>query len=159
MKVCGIDPGISGAFAIFDTTYEDEIQIWDMPTVSILRNGKNKNEVSAALVATIIAGKNIDCAYLERVNAMPGQGVSSVFSFGRSVGILEGVIAAYEIPITIVTPQAWQKAMAVRGGKDGSRERAMELFPKSSDSFKLKKNDGRADATLIAMYGLQQQRK
>ena len=159
MKFCGIDPGISGAFAIFDTTYEDEIQIWDMPTVSILRNGKNKNEVSAALVATIIAGKNIDCAYLERVNAMPGQGVSSVFSFGRSVGILEGVIAAYEIPITIVTPQAWQKAMAVRGGKDGSRERAMELFPKSSDSFKLKKNDGRADATLIAMYGFQQQRK
>jgi crossover junction endodeoxyribonuclease RuvC len=84
---------------------------------------------------------------------MAGQGVSSVFSFGRSAGIIEGVLAAFDIPTTLVTPQAWQKAMAVRDGKDGSRERAMQLFPASAELFQRKKDDGRSDAALIAKYG------
>ncbi len=158
MKVCGIDPGLSGALAIYDTD-DTQLEIHDMPTVEVLRNGKKKREVNASLVADIIAGKGIGAAYLERVGAMSKQGVSSVFSFGRSVGIIEGVIAAYAIPITIVTPQAWQKAVMVRGGKDGSRERAIELFPRDSEAFKRKKDDGRSDATLIAYYGSMQERK
>ena len=84
---------------------------------------------------------------------MPGQGVSSVFSFGRSVGVIEGVLAMRGVPTTLVIPQRWQKACDVRGGKDGSRERAMQLFPDYSELFKLKKHDGRADAALIAYYG------
>jgi len=85
---------------------------------------------------------------------MAGQGVTSVFSFGRSLGAIEGVIAARSIKATLITPQTWQKAMGVTGGKDGARARAMELFPWNIDYFKLKKHDGRADAALIACWGL-----
>jgi crossover junction endodeoxyribonuclease RuvC len=93
-------------------------------------------------------------AYIEKVFAMAGQGVTSVFSFGRSLGAIEGVIAARSIKTTLVTPQVWQKAMGVSGGKDGARARAMEVFPWNVDLFKRVKDDGRADAALIACWGL-----
>jgi len=152
MIVLGIDPGLSGALAFYDTTTE-VLVVMDMPTVEVTRNGKNKREVSPALVADMVAGKGIEKAFMERVSAMPGQGVSSMFSFGRSSGVVEGVLAAYEIPTTLVTPQAWMKAMGVRAGKDGSRERAMQLFPQYSTAFARKKDDGRSDAALIAKFG------
>ena len=152
MLILGIDPGLSGALAFLDTT-TDAAVIMDMPTVEVVRNGKTKREVSAALIADLVAGKGVVQAFVERVSAMPGQGVSSMFSFGRSVGVLEGVLAAYEIPMTLVTPQAWMKAMSVRAGKDGSRERAMQLFPQYADQFARKKDNGRSDAVLIAKYG------
>lgn len=152
MIILGIDPGLSGAIAIYNI-YTEELVVMDMPVVEMTRNGKHKREVSPALVADVIAGKGAVRAYMERVSAMPGQGVSSMFSFGRSAGIIEGVLAAYEIPVTLVTPQAWMKGMAVRAGKDGSRERAMQLFPAYSTLFARKKDDGRSDAALIAKYG------
>ena len=152
MIILGIDPGLSGAFAFYDPV-ANELEVVDMPTVELTRNGKVKREVSPALVADAIAGKGVKAAYLERVNAMPGQGVTSVFSFGRSTGILEGVLAAYAIPTTIITPQTWQKAAQVRDGKDGSRLRAMQVFPAYADFFARKKDDGRSDAALIAFYG------
>jgi crossover junction endodeoxyribonuclease RuvC len=147
----GIDPGLSGALAFYDAD-EDNLIIIDMPTVEVTRNGKKKREVSAALVADAVAGKGVTHAFMERVSAMPGQGVSSMFSFGRSSGIVEGVLAAYEIPTTLITPQVWMKSMNVRSGKDGSRERAMQLFPAHSAYFARKKDDGRSDAALIAMF-------
>jgi crossover junction endodeoxyribonuclease RuvC len=155
MIILGIDPGLNGALAFYDTV-EKTLEIVDMPTVDIVRNQKAKREVSPALLACAIAGKGVKRAYLERVNAMPGQGVTSVFSFGRSTGIIEGVLAAYEIATTIITPQTWQKATQVRDGKDGSRERAMQLFPANADLFARKKDDGRSDAALIAYFGSNQ---
>ena len=152
MIVLGIDPGLSGALAFYDTVSE-ALVVMDMPTVEVTRNGKSKREVSPALVADMVAGKGVEKAFMERVSAMPGQGVSSMFSFGRSSGVVEGVLAAYEIPTTLVTPQAWMKAMGVRAGKDGSRERAMQLFPQYADQFARKKDNGRSDAVLIAKYG------
>jgi crossover junction endodeoxyribonuclease RuvC len=83
---------------------------------------------------------------------MRGQGVTSVFSFGRSAGIVEGVVSWMQVPTTMVAPQVWQKALNVRDGKDGSRLRAMELFPAYSELFRLKKAHGRSDAALIAYY-------
>ena len=158
MIILGIDPGLTGAFAFLNT--EDmTITLEDMPIVEVLRNGSRKNEVLPAGVANAVAGKGIKHAFLERVGAMPGQGVTSVFSFGRSTGILEGVLAAYEIPTTIITPQSWQKAAAVRDGKDAGRLRAAQLFPASSTCFQRKKDSGRADAALIAWTGHQQLRK
>jgi len=154
MIILGIDPGLSGALAFLDTK-TGMIAVEDMPTVEVKRNNKLKREVSPQLVAAIIIKRHIGAAYLEKVNAMAGQGVSSVFSFGRSAGIIEGVLAAFDIPTTLVTPQAWQKAMNVRDGKDGSRERAMQLFPASAELFQRKKDDGRSDAALIAKYGSQ----
>lgn len=150
--IVGIDPGLSGAIALYDSI-EGTLEVHDMPVVEVTRNGKTKREVVAALVADVVAGKAVAAAYLERVGAMPGQGVTSMFSLGRSVGVVEGVLGAYEIPVTIVPPKTWQKALNLRDGKDGSRERAMALFPKHADLFKRKKDDGRADATLIAFYG------
>lgn len=152
MMILGIDPGLSGALAFLDSV-NGSLVVMDMPVVELQRNGKTKREVSPALLADMIAGKGIKQAYVERVSAMPGQGVSSMFSFGRSLGIVEGVLAAYEIPMTLVTPQAWQKSIGMRSGKDGSRERAMQLFPAYADLFARKKDDGRSDAALIAKYG------
>ena len=152
MIVVGIDPGLSGAVAFYDTV-EGAVEIVDMPTVELSRNGKNKREVSAVLLSGILTKHKVDAAFLERVNAMAGQGVTSVFSFGRSSGIVEGILAAYDIPTTLVTPQAWQKAVGQRAGKDGSRERAMQLFPAQAELFQRKKDDGRSDAALIAYYG------
>jgi crossover junction endodeoxyribonuclease RuvC len=152
MIILGIDPGLSGALALYDTS-EQTVEVFDMPVLELVRNGKKKGEVSAQALANLLAATTIKAAFVERVNAMPGQGVTSVFSFGRSTGIVEGILAAYDIPTTLVTPQAWQKAVGQRAGKDGSRERAMQLFPAQVGLFQRKKDDGRSDAALIAYYG------
>jgi len=151
----GIDPGNTGAIAFYDG---EKLTLNDMPVVSVVRNSKTKNRVDAALVANIIRpfATQVKHAYVELVNAMPSQGVSSVFTFGRGAGILEGVLAGLQIPYTLVTPQRWQKHQGVAKGKDASRARAAMLFPKNADDFKRKKDDGRADAALIARYGSQQ---
>lgn len=152
MVILGIDPGLSGALAFLDTE-TNIVAVEDMPTVTVIRNKKEKREVSPQLIAAAIIKRHVDAAYLERVNAMTGQGVSSVFSFGRSAGVIEGILAAFDIPTTLVLPLTWQRAMDVRGGKDASRERAMQLFPASAELFQRKKDDGRADAALIAKHG------
>jgi crossover junction endodeoxyribonuclease RuvC len=152
MIFIGIDPGLNGAIAFFDLA-KGHLSVVDMPVVEMLRGGKKKREVSAQMLAQIIRLAERPCtAMFERVNAMPGQGVTSVFSFGRSSGIVEGVLAALAIPTHIITPQVWQKAASVRGGKDGARQRATELFPAYAGLFARKKDDGRADAACMAWY-------
>lgn len=149
-RVIGIDPGNFGAIALFEGN--QLISVHDMPIVSVERNGKAKNSMSAQQFAYILKDLKVDHACVEKVGSMPGQGVSSVFAFGRSAGVIEGVLAALEIPITYVTPTKWQQSMSRGIGKDASRHRAMELYPSFSDYFKLKKNDGRAEAVLIGAY-------
>jgi len=150
--ILGIDPGASGAIAFFD--YEKgDLTIFDMPTATIERNGKSKKEVSPAMLAMVCRGIEVRRAVVERVNARPGQGVTSMFAFGRSFGIVEGVLGGLNIPTSYVTPQQWRKAMQVREGKDGSRQRAAELFPKYANQFARVKDDGRAEAALIAYFG------
>ena len=150
-RVIGVDPGASGAIAlVVDGVLH---QVVDMPTVTVTRNAAQKRQVSPAGVADIIRSMKPDVAIVEKVGAMPGQGVSSMFSFGRSVGIIEGALAALQVPATFITPQAWQKAVGAAKGKDGSRQRVMELFPKDSHLFARVKDDGRADAVLIALAG------
>jgi crossover junction endodeoxyribonuclease RuvC len=151
MIICGVDPGIHGAIAFYDTITK-VMRVYDMPTHEIMRGGKSKHEVSAQGVAAIMAVNKPDHVYMEKVGAMPGQGVSSVFSFGRSSGVIEGVMAGLEVSYTLISPIKWQKGVQHRGGKDGSRERAMTLFPKEAEQFKLKKHDGRADAALLCYY-------
>jgi crossover junction endodeoxyribonuclease RuvC len=155
MIIIGIDPGASGAIAVFDPSI-GSLAIHDMPTLDVIRNGKNKTEISPRLVADIIcaaAGPDPVMAVVERVGAMPGQGVSSMFQFGRSVGIIEGVLGSLSVPMTALTPQVWQKLAGVRGGKDAARLRAIEIFPAYAQAFARKKDDGRADAALIAWVG------
>lgn len=151
-RIIGIDVGLNGAIAMMQG--ETLTGIFDMPCVTLDRNGKAKRQISIPELIQILDEFKPDEAYIEKVFAMAGQGVTSVFSFGRSLGAIEGVIAARSIKATLITPQVWQKAMGVTGGKDGARARAMELFPYNVDYFRLKKHDGRADAALIAAWGL-----
>ena len=153
MRVIGIDPGLSGAIAVING--DDSLMIFDMPTMTVERNGKAKRQVSATELADLLylySGK--DChVYCERVGAMAGQGVTSVFSFGRSFGMIEGILAALHMPVTYVAPATWVKAVHRGAGKDASRSRAMELFPDNQADFKRVKDDGRSDAALIAYWG------
>jgi len=150
-RILGIDVGLDGAIALM--VGGTLVEVVDMPTLTVLRNGKNKRQVSVAQLVEILNQYEPTEAYIENVFARTGEGVTSVFSFGRSLGVLEGAIAARCIKSTLVTPQEWQKAMKVTGGKDGSRKRAMEIFPKDMHYFKRVKDDGRSDAALIACYG------
>ena len=152
-RIIGIDPGLSGAVVVLLDARN--ISIFDMPTMTVERNGKAKRQVSATELAEIIFNfKNDDThVYVEKVSAMAGQGVTSVFSFGRSFGMIEGILAAFKLPVTYVAPATWVKAVGRGQGKDASRARAMELFPNNQADFKLKKWDGRADAALIAYWG------
>lgn len=152
MKILGVDPGASGALVVLDTQ-ENRLEVFDMPTVEIKRGQRMVRHVSAQMVADLIRGASIDTAVIEKVGAMPGQGVSSMFAFGRASGLLEGCLAGLSIPTTLVTPQEWQKHMRVIGGKGGSRARAAELWPSQATLFARVKDDGRSDAALIAAYG------
>ena len=149
--ILGIDCGAHGALAFFDPD-AGTLDVLDMPTVEVKRGAKMKNEISPQMVAALIRARNPSSATLERVNAMRGQGVSSMFSFGRGVGQIEGVLAALQIPTSYVAPIVWQKGVQSRDGKDGARARAAELFPAYAQMFARKKDDGRADASLIAWW-------
>ena len=150
-RTLGIDVGLNGAIAL--VVDGDLISVVDMPTVTLDRNGKAKRQVSVPELVEIIKQFDPTDAYVEKVFAMAGQGVTSVFSFGRSLGVVEGVLTTLKIKTTLITPQTWQKGIAVTGGKDGSRARAMELFPDQMALFKRVKDDGRSDASLIALWG------
>lgn len=155
MRVLGIDVGLNGAIALVENG--QLLEVHDMPTVSLERNNKTKRMVNAQALALIIRRAKADAAYLERLNAMPGQGVTSMFSMGQSLGVVLGVLAACEVPTTTIPPRTWQKALDVPQGKDGSRYRAAQLLPDAADMFKRVKDDGRSDAALIALYGAKQQ--
>jgi crossover junction endodeoxyribonuclease RuvC len=162
----GIDPGKSGAIAL----YENGVwRVEDCPLVETsTKTRKNKEtgkitkttkkESSPLLMAEIFGECPEDVRVvvtIEKVSAMPGQGVTSMFSFGRNFGQWEGVVAALGCVVNYVTPQRWKKAMLadMPKGKEASRMRALQLFPYLANDLKLKKHDGRAEALLIGEYG------
>jgi crossover junction endodeoxyribonuclease RuvC len=150
--IVGIDPGLYGAICFIKDRRGCEIL--DMPILAIERGGKNKKELDPHLLAEFLS-RDIDHAFVEKVGSMPGQGVSSVFSFGTSYGIILGILAAKQIPYTLVPPQRWKKWMKVSASKDSSRSRASQLMPYAANQWPLVKHDGRAEAALIALYGKQ----
>lgn len=150
----GIDPGLSGAIARYDPATNDLV-VHDVPTHELKRNGKTKREVDLHGLARIMDAmtKNQGCSILiEQVGSMPGQGVSSVFAFGKVYGILLGVSAATFVPLDTVTPAVWKKAIGVTASKDGSRAKASGLLPQHSHYWSRVKDDGRAEAALLAIY-------
>ena len=151
--ILGIDPGLKGGLALFDSV-SGTLIVRDMPVVTVTKGKKSKNEVSAPMLAAALRGyaPHIERAFIEKVGAMPGQGVTSMFSFGRSVGTVEGVLAALSVPTYYVAPQVWQAFCRIKG-KEESRGRAAQLFPGFADQFARVKDDGRADAALIAWFG------
>jgi len=154
MIVMAIDPGLSGAIAVFRYTDFHLIAVIDTPTHELTRNNKTKRQISASGLAAIFRDYEPDHVVVEKVSAMPGQGVTSMFSFGRSFGLIEGMVGAFEIPATYVMPSVWTKGIGRGLGKDASRARACELYPSHQKSFARVKDDGRADAVLIGAWYL-----
>ena len=154
MLIFGIDPGISGAISIFKNN--KFVEVLDMPTM--IDGKKNKRQVNGAQFAHII--KEYSNGYdgemsviVEQVNAMPGQGVTSMFNFGQSFGVVKGVCAALNIPIYFVRPLKWKKYFdLVKTHKDASRTKAIQIYPHISDKISRKKDSNKADAILIASY-------
>jgi len=150
MTTIGIDPGISGAIAWI--RYGKVLKVEDMPTIP-KSTGKGL-QVDAHGLSSLLSGNGSCAVIIESVSAMPGQGVTSMFSFGKSAGIIEGILAAYEIPYSFVRPQAWKKKFGLSGkDKDASRGLCLREHPEVADRLTRKKDNGRADAILIAKYG------
>jgi crossover junction endodeoxyribonuclease RuvC len=151
--VLGIDPGQTGAIAVFDG--ERIEAVLDMPTMPRL-HGQGQ-QVDPANLATALLdlrhGRNAS-AVLEAVSAMPGQGVSSTFRFGESVGVVLGVLGALQVPVRMVTPARWKRAAGLLGrDKDAARTLAIQLHPEVAVLLARKKDIGRADAVCIARFG------
>ena len=155
MIVFGIDPGVSGALSI----YEDKKlkEVIDMPTMS--EGKKNKKQINAAQLSLEIKqrinGLSETAVVIEHVTAMPGQGVTSMFNFGQSFGVIKGICSALTLPIYFVRPVKWKKHFNLIGSsKDASRTKAIELFPSFSNDMAKKKDANKADAILIGRYFL-----
>lgn len=152
--IIGVDPGAAGAIAILEDGGK-LVHVFDMPSVEIVTGGKAKRRVSPEMLAAelrLYADQGA-VAYVEQVGAMPGQGVSSMFAFGQAFGIVLGVMAGLAIPCQTVTPGKWKKAMNLNAGKDAARAKAAQVWPGQAGEFKRVKDDGKAEAALIGLWG------
>ncbi len=160
MIILGIDVGLDGAVALLCDGLPPQVR--DTPTG---RDKKHRIYLVAEMRALLLlevadaTGGVVDPTgihvFIERVHAMPGQGVRSMFGMGEGLGLWRGLVVGLGWPLTLVTPQAWQKTMMAgqQRGKDASRARAQELFPSLVSELNLKKHHGRSDALLIAAHG------
>ena len=155
MLIIGIDPGISGSICFLDNG--KILEVVEMP---IMTDGKkNKKQVNGSQVYNEITKrikqfeKNQIRVVIEHVSAMPGQGVTSMFNFGQSFGILKGICTAMQLPMYFVRPAKWKKYFnLLNSEKDASRTRAIEIFPYFSSQLSRKKDSNKADAILIASF-------
>tara|TARA_Y100001958_G_scaffold152188_1_gene138063 strand:- start:471 stop:962 length:492 start_codon:yes stop_codon:yes gene_type:complete len=153
MKIIGIDPGLSGAIAILENN--KVLNLFDMPVMS--EGKKNKKQLNSSHLVNIIK-ENINqneeiAVVVEQVNAMPGQGVTSMFNFGQTFGAIKGLCAALELPIYYVRPSKWKKHFElINSSKDASRTKVIEMYPKLSNQLTKKKDVNKSDAILIARF-------
>ena len=155
MLIIGIDPGISGSICFFEDG--KILDVLEMPTMT--DGKKNKKQVNGSQIYNEILKrtKHIDKkdikVIIEQVSAMPGQGVTSMFNFGQSFGILKGICSAMQLPMYFVRPAKWKKYFnLIKSEKDASRTKAIEIFPYFSSNLSKKKDSNKADAILIASY-------
>lgn len=160
-RFLGVDPGKSGAIAVLDGYGEIE-SIDDMPVVGSAVSGS----LLCDLIDNVVILNGGDSEYsllgvdvvaiVEQVHSMPKQGVASSFDFGKSYGIVLGVLAGAHVRTEHVSPQRWKKVMRLTADKEQARRRAIERWPKWSDSFKRKKDADRAEAALLALWFIEQ---
>ena len=151
--ILGVDPGIHGGLALVSVNDGSAPQLLEAVDIPVTGIGA-KERVDTLALRTWIELLGPDHALIERAQAMPKQGASSGFKYGRAVGALEAGIALCGIPMTIVEPTAWKKFHGLRGGdKEAGRQRALQLFPAAHALLARKKDHGRAEATLMALYG------
>ena len=157
MKIIGIDPGLTGAIAVLED--KKVIELFEMPVMA--EGKKSKRQLNSAQLVKLLKD-NIDnkkneevSVVVEQVNAMPGQGVTSMFNFGQSFGVIKGICSALTLPIYFIRPVKWKKHFNLIGSsKDASRTKATELFPNFSNKMAKKKDANKADAILIGRYFL-----
>ena len=155
MLIIGIDPGISGSICFFQDG--KIVDVVEMPTMT--EGKKNKKQVNGSQIVNEISEKikELDKSeikvVIEQVSAMPGQGVTSMFNFGQSFGILKGICSSMQLPMYFVRPAKWKKYFnLINSEKDASRTRAIEIFPYFSNQLSRKKDSNKADAILIASF-------
>ena len=155
MLIIGIDPGISGSICFFEDG--KILDVINMPTM--IDGKKNKKQVNGSQIYNEISkrikktGDQNIRVVIEQVSAMPGQGVTSMFNFGQSFGILKGICSAMQLPMYFVRPAKWKKYFnLINSEKDASRTRAIEIFPYFSSQLSKKKDANKADAILIASF-------
>ncbi len=155
MLIIGIDPGITGAICFFED--RKIIGLIEMPNMAVGK--KNKRQVNGAQVYNEIFeriknyNKKDIKVVIEQVSAMPGQGVTSMFNFGQSFGVLKGICSAMQLPMYFVRPAKWKKYYSlINSKKDASRTKAIEIFPYISTQLSKKKDSNKADAILIASF-------
>ena len=155
MLIIGIDPGISGSICFLNDG--KILDVIEMPTMT--DGKKNKKQVNGAQIYNEIQKRinKIDKlkirVVIEQVSAMPGQGVTSMFNFGQSFGILKGLCSAMQLPVYFVRPTKWKKYFnLIKSEKDASRTRAIEIFPYFSSQLARKKDSNKADAILLASF-------
>ena len=155
MLIIGIDPGISGAICFFQNG--EITDVIDMP--SMADGKKNKRQINSQQVFNEISERIINIpkkeiiVVIEQVSAMPGQGVTSMFNFGQSFGVLKGICSAMQLPMHFVRPAKWKKFFnLINAEKDASRTKAIEIFPYISPQLSKKKDANKADAALIASF-------
>ena len=155
MLIIGIDPGISGSICFFEDG--KILDVVEMPTMT--EGKKNKKQVNGSQIYNEIEKrihkieKQDIRVIIEQVSAMPGQGVTSMFNFGQSFGILKGICSAMQLPMYFVRPAKWKKYFGlINSEKDASRTRAIEMFPYFSSQLSRKKDSNKADAILIASF-------
>ena len=153
MKIIGIDPGLSGAIAILED--KKVLKIFDMPVMS--DGKKNKKQLNSAHLVNLIkenTESNEEVAVVvEQVNAMPGQGVTSMFNFGQTFGAIKGICAALNLSIFFVRPSKWKKHFElINSSKDSSRTKVIEMYPSISNQLTKKKDVNKSDAILIARF-------
>ena len=155
MLIIGIDPGITGAICFFED--RKIIDLIEMPNMAVGK--KNKRQVNGAQVYNEIFeriknyNKKDIKVVIEQVSAMPGQGVTSMFNFGQSFGVLKGICSAMQLPMYFVRPAKWKKYYnLINSKKDASRTKVIEIFPYISAQLSKKKDSNKADAILIASF-------
>lgn len=164
--IVGIDPGLTGAIAAYDTYEHRVVAMISMPSLTLAKGKGKKHEISPQALLEMIENEitgifpKIDQAFLERVSSSPQMGVTSSFQFGRGYGMLEGIIAALRWPVEYVTPQKWKRVLQVPADKDDARARASQLMPRDVGLWTPQRNvvnaaqcSGRAEAALICLYG------
>ena len=154
MLIIGIDPGISGSICFFKDGRI--LEVIEMPVMT--EGKKNKKQVNGAQIYNeflkrINKKEDEIRVVIEQVSAMPGQGVTSMFNFGQSFGILKGICSAMQLPMFFVRPAKWKKYFnLINSQKDASRTRAIEIFPYFSTQLSKKKDSNKADAILISSF-------
>ena len=156
MIYIGIDPGLNGAVGVVFDAMKDPV-VYDTPTM-VVSGVKDKRVYNTAAMALLLKPfSTIDnvLVVLESVHSMPKQGVASSFSFGQGLGMWQGIIAAFGMPLEMPSPQRWKKEILADQGKDkdASRFKAIQLYPALASQLSRKKDDGRAEVILMAEYG------